>query len=157
MGTKDFRPSELPVAIGPDETRSPSDASARAIARGRECVVQDLLDAGGTYDLNEVLSVLRPMSLEELNRLVEEGAILAVPGPNNKPRFPKMQFNPDGTIIQGLRAVSEAFPSRSPSALINFLVNPQTDLGGAKPIDRVRAGAVAEVVSIALRIGDQGS
>jgi len=48
-------------------------------------------------------------------------------------------------------------PTRNPWAVLNFLVNPQDGLDGAKPIDRLRAGHVDDVAAAARGIGLQGA
>jgi hypothetical protein len=88
--------------------------------------------------------------------LPHDRRLLVVPGPNDDFYFPKLQFNADGTVVQGLELISKALRSSSHWALLNFLVTPQTSLEDARPIDRLRAGAVAEVVDAAGRVGEQG-
>jgi hypothetical protein len=134
-----------------------SDARARADERGIEFALKDLADAGGAYDLDQVRHLLGGLSPQAIDRRVCEGSLLAIPGPNDDFYFPKLQFNADGTIVQGLESISKSFPSRNRWALLNFLVNPQTSLGGARPVDRLRAGALAEVLEATGRIGEQGS
>ena len=65
-----------------------------------------------------------------------------MPGPSNRRSYPTVQFNRDGSVIEGLKALRQALPTRNPWAVLNFLVNPQDGLSGAKPIERLRAGAV---------------
>jgi hypothetical protein len=132
------------------------DHSNRAIRRGIEYAQRDLHDAGGVYNLDELREVLRDVSSQEIDQRVLDGSILEVRGANNQRQFPKMQFNDDGTVIVGLKSVYESFPSRSSWALLNFLVNPQDSLRGARPIDLLRSGATQEVVAAARQIGQQG-
>jgi hypothetical protein len=133
------------------------DARNRAIRRGIEYAEMDLQDAGGVYSIDELREILRDVSSQEIDQRVLDGSILEVRGANNQRQFPKMQFNDDGTVVTGLKLVSEAFPSKSSWALLNFLMNPQSNLGGAKPIDLLRAGATLEVITVARQIGQQGS
>ena len=133
------------------------DARNRAIRRGIEYAEMDLQDAGGVYHIDELREILRDVSSQEIDQRVLDGNILEVRGANNQRQFPKMQFNDDGTVVTGLKLVSEAFPSKSSWALLNFLMNPQSNLGGAKPIDLLRAGVTLEVITVARQIGQQGS
>ena len=132
------------------------DARNRAIRRGIEYAEMDLQDAGGVYDIDELREILRDVSSQEIDQRVLDGSILEVRGANNQRQFPKVQFNEDGTVIVGLQSVYESFPSRSSWALLNFLVNPQDSLGGAKPIDLLPVGRIQEVVAAAHQIGQQG-
>jgi hypothetical protein len=145
------------VSNAPPEKASPdTDARDRATRRGIEYMEKDLKDAGGAYDIDELRHVLGGVSLREVDERVAGGSILEIRDENKRRRFPKMQFNDEGTVVAGLKSVSESFPSRSSWALLNFLVNPQDGLGGAKPIDLLRSGATQEVVAAAHRIGQQG-
>lgn len=132
-------------------------ARARAILRGIEHAYADLHDAGGAYDLSQVRRVMRGISRQAVDKRTKEGSLLAVPGPSNHRSYPTLQFNSDGSVVDGLKAVYEALPTRNPWAVLNFLVNPQSSLAGAKPIERLRAGAIDEVVAAANRIGEQGA
>lgn len=133
------------------------DARARAILRGIEYAHADLSDAGGTYDLNEVRKVMRGIWRQAVDKRVKDGSFLAVPGPSNRRSYPTVQFNRDGSVVEGLRALQGALPTRNPWAVLNFLVNPQDGLGGAKPIERLRAGAVEDVLAAARTVGEQGA
>lgn len=141
----------------PPEKASPeTDDRDRATHRGIEYVEKDLADAGGAYDFDELRHILRGVLPQDIDDRVADGSILEVRGANNQRQFPKLQFNDDGTVIVGLQSVYESFPSRSSWALLNFLVNPQDSLRGARPIDLLRSGATQEVVAAARQIGQQG-
>jgi hypothetical protein len=148
-------PQELPAAV--DASAFEPDARARAVLRGLEYAREDLRDAGGAYDLDQVRSVLNGVSRQAITKRVKDGSLLAVPGPNGKRSYPTFQFTGEGTVVSGLKAVLDAFPSRNPWMVLNFLVNPQDALGGGKPIDLLRAGDADAVVAAARRIGVQGA
>jgi hypothetical protein len=133
------------------------DARARAMLRGVEIAQEDLRHAGGAFELGEVRSLLRGISRQRIDRRVREGSLLAVPGPSNRRRYPTAQFNPDGTVVEGLKQVCEALPTKNPWSMLNFLVAPEARLGGRKPIDLLRAGDVESVVEAARRWGRQGA
>jgi len=145
------RPSKAP-AVNPSAF-SP-DARSRAILDGVRIAQQDLEDAGGAFDLEQVRTLLRGVSRQAIDRRVQEGSLLAVPGPSNHRSFPTLQFNRDGSLVSGLKAVLEALPVESPWAVLNFLVNPDPRLDGRKPIDVLRTGDVAQVVEAARLYGE---
>lgn len=147
----------VPVEASIPNAAFAPDARARAILRGIEYAHADLGDAGGTYDLSEVRKLMHGISRQAVDKRVKEGSLLAVPGPSNRRSYPTVQFNRDGSVIEGLKALRQALPTRNPWAVLNFLVNPQDGLRGAKPIERLRAGAVGEVVAAARAIGEQGA
>ncbi len=68
-----------------------------------------------------------------------------------------MQFNPDGGVVEGLKAVCEALPTRDPWTVLNFLTHPDDRLQGRRPIDVLKAGNVDLVVEAARRLGQQGA
>ncbi len=132
------------------------DARARAILRGIELSKADLRDAGGAYELRQVRELMGGISRQAVDKKVKKGALLAVPGPSHHRRYPTVQFKDDGEVVDGLKEVSASLTTKNPWAVLNFLVNPHSGLGGAKPIDRLRAGAIADVVEAAHRLGEQG-
>lgn len=133
------------------------DARARAVLRGVQFAQDDLREAGGAYELDEVRALLHDVSRQAVDKKVKEGSILAVPGPSNRRRFPTLQFKDDGSVVEGLQAVQDALGYSSPWSVLNFLINPQDGLDGQKPIERLRAGDVAAVVGAARRVGVQGA
>ena len=132
------------------------DVRGRAILEGVRVAQQDLEDAGGAYDLEQVRTLLRGISRQAIDKRVQEGSLLAVPGPSNHRSYPTLQFNRDGSIVAGLRDVREALPVESPWAVLNFLVNPDDRLDGRKPIDVLRSGNVGEVIEAARLYGEPG-
>ena len=150
-------PVGVPVESTVPASAFTPDARARAILRGIAHAQADLSDAGGAYDLDQVRTVSGGVSRQAILKRVKEGSLLAVPGPGNRRSYPTLQFNRDGAVVDGLKAVQHALPTRNPWAVLNFLVNSQESLGGAKPIDRLRAGALDEVLAAARTLGDQGA
>lgn len=133
------------------------DARARAVLRGVEYARADLRDAGGAYDLEQVRVLLHDVSRQAIDKRVKEGSLLAVPGPSNRRRFPTAQFADDGAVIEGLKEVQETLGYSSPWAVLNFLVNPDDNLDGERPIDVLRRGELDRVLESARRIGVQGA
>jgi hypothetical protein len=132
-------------------------ARARAILRGRKYAAEDLKAAGGAYSLEDVRALLNGISRQAVDKRVSEGALLAVPGPSGRRRFPTVQFNPDGALVKGLKDVQAALGFSSPWAVLNFLVNENDHLNGQQPIEVLRLGDVGPVVAAAGSIGVQGA
>lgn len=132
-------------------------ARARALLRGIETAEQDLSASGGAFDFTQVQRLLRGVSRQRVDQRVQEGSLLAVPGPSNKRRFPALQFDGDGRVVAGLDQVQDSLGFTSPWAVLNFLANPLDDLGGRKPIDLLRAGKIEMVLEVARRQGVQGA
>jgi len=90
------------------------DARARALLEGVRIAENDLREAGGAFHLDEVRTFLRGISRRAVDRRVQKGSLLAVPGPSNHRRFPALQFTQDCAVVEGLKPVAEALPSRNP-------------------------------------------
>ncbi|MGJ3262934.1 MAG: hypothetical protein ACFE0R_06840 [Salinarimonas sp.] len=133
------------------------DARARAILRGREIAAQDLREAGGAYDLEQVRVVLNGISRQMVDRKVKAGQLLAVPGPSGRRIYPTVQFAADGSLLPGLATVLAALPTCDPWAALNFLVNADQRLGGRRPVDLLRDGRAETVVSAARHLDEQGA
>jgi hypothetical protein len=133
------------------------DARSLAILEGVRIAQEDLREAGGAYDLEQVRVLMRGVSRQAIDKRVQEGSLLAVPGPSNRRSYPTLQFNWDGTVVDGLRAVCEALPTTNPWTIVNFLAQPDDRLHGQKPIDVLKEGKVDLVVEAARRMGQQGA
>jgi hypothetical protein len=131
------------------------NSRARALLQGVKIAEADLNEAGGTFKPEEVRKLLNGISRQALEKRVKDGSLLAVPGPSNRRRYPAIQFTRDG-VVQGLKKVQEALPTRNPWTILNFLVRSDSRLGGRKPIELLRNGDVDLVVSAARGMGVQG-
>ncbi len=129
-------------------------AKARALLRGIEIAEKDLRAAGGTYELAEVEQLLN-ISRQAIAKKVDEGALLAVPGPGNRRRYPAVQFTQGGTL-PGLREVLAALPGRNAWYQLNWLVNPDPRIENRTPAQLLEAGDVATAVAAARAQGEQG-
>lgn len=132
-------------------------ARGLALLRGREHMEALLAEAGGTFDQDQVQTMLYGISRQAIDKRVREGSLLAVPGPNGARRYPVCQFLADGSLIKGLKEVQAALPVRGPWSAFLFLMQPQDGLNGQKPLDALRAGDLARVLAAAERLGVQGS
>jgi len=151
------KPRSRPKTNVVDKSAFKPDARARALLRGVKIAQEDLRNAGGAYDLDEVRALMRGVSRQRIDRRVKEGSLLAVPGPSNRRRYPTVQFDRDGAVVEGLKEVCEALPTKNPWSTLNFLINPESKLDGRRPIDLLRAGEIAIVVEAARRMGRQGA
>lgn len=133
------------------------DARSQAVLQGIRIAQNDLRDAGGAFDMDEVRTLLHGVSRQAIDKRVQEGNLLAVPGPSNRRCYPTLQFNRDGSVVAGLKDVRDALPVDSPWAVLNFLARPDDRLDGRKPIDVLREGKVQLVIEAANRYGEQGA
>lgn len=140
-----------------DEKAFMPDARALAILEGVRIAQENLRQAGGAYDLDQVRTLLRGISRQAIDKRVQDGSLLAVPGPSAHRSFPTLQFNPDGTLVEGLKSVREALPTTNPWTVLNFLTQPESRLDGRKPIDLLKQGEVDLVVEAARRMAQQGA
>jgi len=146
--------NERPVI---DKSAFEPDARSRAILEGLRIAQEDLRDAGGAYDLEQVRTLMRGVSRQAIDKRVQDGSLLAVPGPSNRRSYPTLQFNRDGTVVPGLKAVREALQTANPWSILNFLSHPDIRLGNRKPIDLLKAGNLEQVLEAAKRLGEQGA
>ena len=133
------------------------DARAMALLRGLEIAQQDLREAGGAYTLEQVRLLLQGISRQAVDKRVQDGSLLAVPGPGNRRAYPTIQFLNDGSIVAGLKAVRQALGSANPWFLLNFLSRPDERLNGKKPIELLRRGETEPVLEAARLNGLQGA
>lgn len=133
------------------------DARALALLQGVKIAQQDLREAGGAYTLEQVRALLQGISRQAIDKRVQDGSLLAVPGPANRRAYPTIQFLNDGSIVAGLKAMRQALASNNPWVMLNFLSRPDERLNGAKPIDLLRRGETDLVLEAAQRIGSQGA
>lgn len=140
-----------------DKSAFEPDARSRAMLEGLRIAQEDLRDAGGAYDLEQVRTLMRGVSRQAIDKRVQDGSLLAVPGPSNRRSYPTLQFNRDGTVVPGLKAVREALQTTNPWAILNFLSHPDVRLGNCKPMDLLKSGHLERVLEAARRLGEQGA
>lgn len=73
-----------------DRSAFEPDARSRAMLEGIRIAQEDLRDAGGAYDLDQVRTVMRGVSRQAVDKRVQEGSLLAVPGPSNRRSHPTL-------------------------------------------------------------------
>ncbi|MBZ5761960.1 hypothetical protein LAV83_21600 [Rhizobium sp. VS19-DRK62.2] len=142
---------------GIDRSAFEPDARSKAILQGVRISQSDLKAAGGAYDLEEVQVLLNGITRQAVDKRVQEGSLLAVPGPSNRRRYPTLQFDRSGVLIDGLKEVQAVLPVESPWGVLNFLAREDDRLSRRRPIDVLREGNIALVVDAARRFGEQGA
>jgi hypothetical protein len=159
MDTEAHSPSKHTARRLPaiDKLAFEPDARSRAILRGVRIAEADLRASGGAFDLQAVRTLLRGVSRQRIDKQVREGSLLAVPGPSNRRVYPTVQFQADGSVVKGLRAVRDALSTQNAWAMLNFLVQPDDRLNGRRPIELLKAGAIGDVVDAARSMAQQGT
>ncbi|MCF7645504.1 hypothetical protein KQ944_10810 [Bacillus subtilis] len=151
------QPAQKPAGKALAKEAYQPDARALALLRGVEIAQQDLREAGGAYTLEQVRLLLQGISRQAVDKRVQEGTLLAVPGPANRRAYPTIQFLNDGSIVAGLKAVRQALGSTNPWFILNFLSRPDERLNGKKPIELLRRGETEAVLEAARLNGLQGA
>ena len=131
-------------------------AKARRIVRAREAAAADLELAGGAYALDQVRTLLDHADAAAIDRMVAQREILAVPGRDQQARYPAIQFNDDGSIVDGLKAVLVELDWSNGWAVLNYLVHPSSLLDGETPISALRAGRKSAVIRAVRHMGELG-
>ena len=141
--------------IEPVASAHEPSARARALLRGKEICENDLRVNGGSFTLAQVESFLG-ISRQAIDKKVQDDALLAVPGPQRRRRYPVAQFIGDGTV-PGLQDVLKNLPSANGWFRFHFLTNTDSHLGGRRPIDLLMEGEIDPVVRAAKAVGVQGA
>lgn len=121
------------------------DTELRVRVLGASVIERLLTAEGGCLEAVEAAARLG-VSRQALSKRRLSGTVLGIPR-GNRFVYPAWQFD-DGSTLDGLAEVLSALPA-SPWARLRFFVSPNDGLEGARPIDRLRAGHVDEVVDIA--------
>jgi nucleoid DNA-binding protein len=143
--------------LAKEPVESAYDPAPRALAllRGKEISEKDLKESGGSFTLQDVETLLG-ISRQAIDRKVQDDALLAIPGPHGRRRYPAVQFTNDGTVT-GLQNVLKSLPSANGWFRLNFLVTPDSHLAGRRPIDVLKEGNIESVLTAARALGVQGA
>jgi DNA-binding protein HU-beta len=150
-------PSVATEELLPESAYKPS-ARAIALLRGKEICERDLKASGGSFTLEEAAKLLG-ISRQAVAERVRDNALLAIPGPHARRLYPVVQFTnetEDG-ILPGLKEVLDSLPSANGWFRLNFLVTPDTQLGGRPPVELLKKGRIDPVVMAAKAVGVQGA
>lgn len=105
-----------------------------------EKIAEDTLrEAGGAFELDDVIALLK-IRPEAIAKRVQDGTLLAIPGPDSSLHYPAAQFAADGTVVRGLKEAQEVLRTKNPWTVLNFFVMPDDYLNGRKPIELLREG-----------------
>ncbi len=135
------------------------DPLFRAKLRGRVANRRLLRAAGPLLTEREVARLLRT-KIGTVKRRRQKGALLGVDFAGrrgtSKFEYPQFQFVA-ARVIPGLPEVLRALATHPPWAKLRFLVSENDSLGGARPLDRIRAGDIESVLRSASVFGEQGA
>jgi nucleoid DNA-binding protein len=154
-GEAEAAPNLLAEAVGVAESAYAPSARALALLRGKEISEKDLKESGGAFTLQHVETLLG-ISRQAIDKKVQDDALLAIPGPHGRRRYPAVQFTNDGTV-PGLQNVLKSLPSANGWFRLNFLVTPDAHLAGQRPIDVLKENDIEPVLTAAKAVGVQGA
>ena len=102
---------------------------------------------------DQVADLLQTRSRQTPHDRAKAGTLLAI-RENGRLRFPLSQFDPEGPdgVVSGLGVVLAAL-DLSPLGKAAWLERPHPTLDGQTPIERLKAGDLADVVEVARRAG----
>ncbi|MEO0802078.1 MAG: hypothetical protein AAFY57_07380 [Cyanobacteria bacterium J06642_2] len=131
------------------------DPLAKAKLRGI-LAKKELLEAkGGSLSSTEVGALLG-ISRQAVDKRRREGKLIALPAGRSRWRYPGWQFA-DNRVLPGLTEVLQAMPIRDAWMQAAFMMNGDARLGGASPLDVLRAGDADSVLIAAQMYGEHGA
>lgn len=133
------------------------DAKAKALLAGVRISEQILEEAGGAFELKDVILLLNNVSRQAVDRRVQDNNLLAVPGPGNRRWYPTLQFTDQRQIVDGLKPVLDALPTDNPWVALSFLSQPNDQLAGDVPIKLLKSGEIDRVVRAARGLSEPGA
>jgi hypothetical protein len=141
------------ASVGPMEP-PPRDPLAGARARGATMKSELLGRAGGAFSAGEV-AALMGVTAAAVHARRQRGTLLAVRQANGEFLYPACQFGDEGAL-PGLAQVLASFAVDGEWTRLSLLLAPAPSLGGAAPVDALRAGDVAGAVEAVSSYGEQG-
>lgn len=118
----------------------------------------ELLEAEGGWVNAEDAAEQLGIDRASVDKRRERGTILALPR-SGEYVYPVWQFDEttrDG-LLPGFRDVLASFGVESPWMRAEFMLAPQEELGGARPIDTLGSGELQKVRQLAASYGEQGA
>ncbi len=133
------------------------DALAAARARGLKRQFELLAEEGGTLGAQEVADVLG-VSRQAVDLRRANGKLLAIDLGTRKNLYPRWQFTDEG-ILAGLEETLAVLRAgkHSPWACLRFFLAGNLRLDGDRPLDRLRRGELAPVLTAAETFDTHGS
>ena len=110
---------------------------------------------GGAVPVTAAMTFLGLKSRQAVQQRRARGKLLGLPLGGSAYLYPVWQFNQQG-VIPGLSEVLAALERLDPWGQAAFLLSGDARLDGLRPLDVLRAGRVAEVVTAARQYGEQG-
>ncbi|MGI6853671.1 helix-turn-helix domain-containing protein [Mesorhizobium sp. 1B3] len=121
------------------------DPLVPALARNVEHRQRLLKLAGGVLSAEEAGRILG-ITRQAVDKRRRSNAILAVREGSDW-RYPARQFS-EGEVVAGIADVVRGFASAGPWATLDFLLAPDTALGGRSPLDMLRSGELEPVLRL---------
>jgi hypothetical protein len=122
------------------------DPEAELVARGARRKAELIALAGGLLSAGEAAARLR-ISRQAVDKRRRAGRLIAVPR-GREHGYPAAQFTDDGLVL-GLDDCLGALGYDSPWMRLEWLLVPDAVLGGASPLDALRAGRADDVLAAA--------
>ena len=100
-----------------------------------------------------VRELLGLANLDEVDALVRQGCLLALPTMSGKPAFPALQFTRDRRVLAGIAEVLAVLAPAvfTPFTIASWLMAPQPLLAETTPVDWLTAGKSLDLVLEAAR------
>ncbi|HTB42760.1 MAG TPA: hypothetical protein VK741_03975 [Acetobacteraceae bacterium] len=115
---------------------------ADSIARGAETKADLVRRAGGLLTAVQMGHALGGISRQAVDKRRRAGQFLAVHVGADW-RYPAAQADRDGCVPDGLASVIQAMRDAGPWATLDFLLAPDSVLGGLTPLDALKHGGAA--------------
>jgi len=129
----------------------------RATARGNQFKAELLEQAGGALSAAEFGERVGHITQRAVAKGRKDLRFLGVPVAGNQYIYPSVQLTDHGAIVVGLHDFLNAFHTRDPWTQLMVLLAPSPRLGGRRPIDALRSGAIADAVQVARAYGEHGA
>jgi len=139
----------------PSDIDSGNDALRNARLRGNQMREQILLAEGGYLSAEQVGKHLH-ITRQAVDRRRSKGQLLALPIGAKAYAYPQWQFDESG-VLPGFVETLASFTLPGPWTRAAFLLSPNRLLNGARPLDELRNGNVADVKKAAASYGDQSA
>jgi len=139
-----------------DKLLPTSDPLAKARLRGH-LAMRELLNAdGGALTASQMADVLG-ISRQAVDKRRKAGQLLAVALPRRGLLYPAWQITESGAPLGGLVEVLAELRGHDPWARARFFVTGNDRLGGNRPLDVLREGALEAVLEAARGFGEHGA
>lgn len=143
-----------PAAITAEVSLPEPDSMAAALLRGAQ-IKRALLQAKGGMLSAQQLADHLGITVAGLTKKRDRGQVFWLPVGEGY-AYPAFQVGSDG-LLPGVREVLGAIAESDPWVRVNFMLTGDARLGGARPVDVLRAGAIDSVVRAARGLGADGA